>query len=122
MVGRKIRQLLSFRLASLGSLMCRTGSSNFTRIGASTWSPAVTKSVRLPCALSELALAEGVSLRDMAREKAIAEYKAQHPAWEPSSYDQLINYIIVVSEEAKELTQQIIDGKLPGESHTQETL
>jgi hypothetical protein len=60
--------------------------------------------------------------RDTARGGAIAEYKAQHPDWEPSSDDQLINYIIVGSEEAKELTQQIIDGKLPGESHTQETL
>lgn len=47
---------------------------------------------------------------EAAKQEAIAEYKAKHPDWEPSSKDW---YIQVTSENAKQLTQEVIDGVEP---------
>ena len=45
-----------------------------------------------------------------AKERAIAEYKAEHPAWEPSSKD---SYISVVSEDCKRNVERIMAGEGP---------
>ena len=42
------------------------------------------------------------------KDKAIAEYKAKHPEYEPSNKD---IYVSVVSERAKELTERLIAGE-----------
>ena len=43
------------------------------------------------------------------KDKAIAEYKASHPGWEPSERD--IHYIHVNSEYARALTLRILAGE-----------
>ena len=47
---------------------------------------------------------------EAAKEKAIAEYRAKHPEWEPATTD---CYIRVTSEKAKELTHEIMNGVKP---------
>lgn len=45
---------------------------------------------------------------EAARQKAIAEYRAKHPDWQPSPTDL---YIQVINAETKELTERIIAGE-----------
>ena len=45
-----------------------------------------------------------------AKERAIAEYKALHPDWEPSSKD---FYLCCVSEEGKRNVERLIAGEVP---------
>lgn len=46
--------------------------------------------------------------KEAAREKAIAEYRAKHPDWEPSHLDW---YISVLNERTKANTEEILEGK-----------
>ncbi|MBN2186012.1 MAG: hypothetical protein JW732_00995 [Dehalococcoidia bacterium] len=46
-----------------------------------------------------------------AKQKAIAEYKAKHPDWQPSPKDL---YIQVIDTETKELTERVIAGERTG--------
>lgn len=45
---------------------------------------------------------------EAAKQKAILDYKANHPSWEPSHRDLCIQ---VLNEHAKELTERIIAGE-----------
>ena len=47
---------------------------------------------------------------EAAKQKAIAEYKSKHPDWEPSPNDM---YMQVLTERAKELTEEIASGVEP---------
>ena len=72
-------------------------------------------------AQSEAEAAEAVKRGDTvieyvpAKERAIAEYKALHPDWEPSSKD---SYLCCVSEEGKRNIEAVLRGEGPSVRRT----